>query len=141
MKIAALMLSALLPITLYAGGSFSVDTELDLILNQVPQIKQYLFQSLDIDWTGWAGRIGQNVNTRFGGRRIGPYHVKAKPKGADGDFTLELIVHTKRIFTDAKGGPTDLPNAEHISEEFVSVEIKPLTDTCRTSNKEPEATQ
>lgn len=133
-----LLLAVLLPNVAVAGGSFRVDTELDPILKQVPDIKRYLFKSLDIHWTGSAGRIGQSVNPRFGGRRIGPYRVAAKPKGTEGDFTLELIVHTKRILTDAEGEPTDLANAEQIREEFVCVEIKPLARECNASSK-PEA--
>lgn len=135
MRNTVLLLCVLLPALSVASGSFQVDTELDPILNQVPEIKQYLFDSLDIHWTGSAGRIGQSVNPRFGGRRIGPYHVHAKPKGAKGDFTFELIVHTECILTNGEGEPSDLRNAKQISETFVSVEIKPLTEKCGTSNK------
>jgi len=132
MKTSAILFAILLPIVTHAGGSFSVDTELDPILNQVPEIKRILSESLEIQESGWASRIGQAVNPRLGGRRIGPYHVRAKPKGAAGDFTLELIVHTTHVLTDAKGEPSDLPSATLISETFASVEIKPLTKECRS---------
>ncbi len=65
----------------FAGGSFSLDIELEPILNQQPLIKDLVLETFDIDESGWASRIGQQVNEKFGGRRIGPYHIKAKPKG------------------------------------------------------------
>ena len=74
-----------------AGGSFSFDIELKPILNQQPVIKDFVLKSFDVAESGWASRIGRQVNEKFGGRRIGPYHIKARPKEYQGKETFELI--------------------------------------------------
>ena len=108
----------------FAGGSFSFNIELKPILNQHPVIKDFVLKSFDISESGWASRIGQQVNEKFGGRRIGPYHIKAKPKEYQGKDTFELIFHTEKIFLDKNGEPTDLTKADIIKEKFKSLEIK-----------------
>lgn len=131
------LLAIILPVIARAGGSFRVSDELDPILNQAPEIKQYLFQSLDIKPDGWAGRIDQLVNPNFGGRRIGPYHVLAKPKGAYGEYTMELIIHTQYILLNAEGEEVGIHFATHISEVFLSAEIKPFSPSKGHSNPKP----
>ena len=125
----------LFSIPLAGEGSFRVDTELEPLLNQQPQLKKLLYESFDMHWTGGANRIGQNVNERFGGRRIGPYKLQAKPKGAKGEYSFMLIFHTRYIFKDADGKNTTLENAFHISEELISVEIIPssINEILKTS--------
>ena len=140
MRYSRLLIAIFFPVIALAGGSFSVRVELDPILNQVPEIKQYLYSTLDIKPDGWAGRIGQSVNPNFGGRRIGPYHVLVKPKGTDGAFTLELIIHTKRILLNHEGEEVGIHLATHISEEFLSAEIKPFSQPSEISNQELQPT-
>jgi hypothetical protein len=50
-------------------------------------------------------------------------------------FTLELTIHTRPILTDAQGNTADVYNAERISEEFESVEIRPLSKSCLSSTR------
>ena len=140
MRYSRLLIAIFLPVIALAGGSFRVSTELDPILNQVPEIKQYLYSSIDIKPDGWAGRIGQPVNPNFGGRRIGPYHVLVRPKGSDGEFTFELIIHTKRVLLNNDGEEVGIHLATHISEEFLSVEIKPFNQPKNISNQSSEPT-
>lgn len=93
------------------------------ILNQKSELKKVLFDSFDLDWTGGAGRIGYRVNERLGGKRIGPYYLKAKPKGSKSDYNLTLVFHTKVIFKDKDGNETSLPNAFSVEEVFYSFEV------------------
>ena len=93
--------------------------------SQQPVLAQWLTGGLDFDQTGDAIRIGQNVNPRFGGRRVGPYVILAKPKGAAGPFTLEVTVETELICLDKAGKPVDVSKAQTIKEKFASVTIKP----------------
>ncbi len=116
------------PLSVLAGGSFSFKEHLKPLLLQQPELEKYLLQSLDFSDSGFANRIGQNVNPRFGGRRIGPYILQAKPKGRKGDFIFEVTVETEYIMKDAKGKLTeDISQAYDIQEKLISVEIKPLT--------------
>lgn len=115
----------------FAGGSIRLDIEVEPLLNQKPELKNVLFEMLEIDQDGWTRyRIGNNVNKKFGGKRLGPYHLKAKLKGSPIDYNLELIIHTKRIFLDGNGNPTDLHEAEIIKEEFTSFEIRERSEKC-----------
>jgi hypothetical protein len=107
----------------WAGGSFAFE-DLQPILNQQPVLAQWLTNGLDFDQTGDAVRIGQNVNPRFGGRRIGPYVILAKPKGAAGPFSLEVTVETELICRDAAGKPVEVSKAQTIQEKFASVTVK-----------------
>ena len=140
MRYSRLLIVIFLPVIAHAGGSFRVSVELDSILNQAPEIKQSLFNALDIKPDGWAGRIDQSVNPNFGGRRIGPYHVLAKPKGSEGGFTLELIINTKRILLNNKGEEVDIHFATHLSEEFLSAEIKLFNQSKYISTQSSEPT-
>jgi len=109
----------------WAGGSFSFEEDLLPILNQQPVIAKWLTGGLEFDQTGDAVRIGQNVNPRFGGLRVGPYVILAKPKGAAGSFSLEVTVETELICRDAAGKPVEVSEAQTIQEKFSSVSVKP----------------
>lgn len=108
----------------WAGGSFAFE-DLQPILNQQPVLAKWLTGGLDFDQTGDAVRLGQNVNPRFGGRRIGPYVILAKPKGASGPFSLEVTVETEYICRDKAGKPVEVFEASTIQEKFASVTVKP----------------
>ena len=90
---------------------------------------KWLTDGLEFAETGDAGRIGQNVNPRFGGRRLGPYVILAKPKGASGPFTLEVTVETELICRDAAGKPVEVSEAQTIQEKFSSVTVKPYQES------------
>lgn len=90
---------------------------------------KWFTDGLEFDQTGEAVRLGQNVNPRFGGRRIGPYVILAKPKGASGPFTLEVTVETELICRDAAGKPVDVSEAHTIQEKFSSVTVRPYKES------------
>ena len=112
----------------WAGGSFAFE-DLQPILNQQPVVAKWLTGGLDFAETGDASRIGQNVNPRFGGRRIGPYVILAKPKGAAGAFTLEVTVETELRCRNAAGKAVDVSKAQDIQEKFSSVSVRPYQET------------
>ena len=112
----------------WAGGSFAF-ADLQPILNQQPGLAKWLTDGLEFAETGEAVRIGQNVNPRFGGRRIGPYVILAKPKGASGPFTLELTIETELRCRNAAGKAVDVSQAQVIQENFASVTARPYKET------------
>jgi hypothetical protein len=121
----AILIVLFLPAQISAGGSFRFDTELEPILNQKPELKEFILETFDIAESGWTpNRIGWQVNKKFGGRRLGPYHINAKPKEHKGVYVFELIFHTEHIFIDKNGNKTQLTNAEIIKENFKSLEIR-----------------
>jgi hypothetical protein len=112
----------------WAGGSFAFE-DLQPILNQQPVLAKWLTSGLEFDQTGDAIRIGQNVNPRFGGRRIGPYVILAKPTGTSGPFTLEVTVETELMCRNAAGKDVDVSEAQTIQEKFSSVTVRPYKET------------
>ena len=121
----------------HAGGSFTFNDQLLPLLKQKPELMEYLMSTLDIEAHGLAGRIGSMVNPHLGGARVGPYRLRAKPKGQKGDYTLELIFHTKWQFLDSNGEPADLTSGVRVVETLTSVEIKSIVEA---SNNAVEAT-
>jgi len=117
----------LFPSASYSGGSFILD-DIKPILNQAPVIQEYLFTSFELEKSGDANRIGNNVNPRLGGTRLGPYCVNAKPKGAKGKNTFKVCINTEYQFRDQAGKPCKLEQAYSVKEKFSSVEIKPIKE-------------
>jgi hypothetical protein len=111
----------------YSGGSFILD-DIKPILNQAPVIQKYLFTSFELEKSGDANRIGNNVNPRLGGTRLGPYCVNAKPKGSKGKNTFKVCINTEYQFKDQAGKPCKLEQAYSVKEKFSSVEIKPIKE-------------
>jgi hypothetical protein len=111
----------------WAGGSFALE-DLRPILQQEPVMAKWLTDGLEFAETGDALRIGQNVNPLFGGRRIGPYVIQAKPKGAPAPFTLEVTIKTELICRNAAGKAVDISQAQVIQEKFSSVKVRPYQE-------------
>ncbi len=110
----------------WAGGSFRVDGEFKPIEAQIPELWAALNSAFDIQASGGASMIGNNVNERLGHLRVGPYCLGAKPKGAPGGDTFLICFHTEQQWLDAAGHPVELPEAYSVQEKFVSVQIEPL---------------
>lgn len=125
--IACFLIALLMPSASWAGGSFVIEDMIP-VLDQTPDIKAYILGTLDLDKSGYANRIGNSVNPRLGGKRLGPYCINAKPKGAKGNFTLKLCINTAYDFRDEKGRPCELGQAYSVTERFVSAEISPSAE-------------
>jgi hypothetical protein len=111
----------------YAGGSFLMD-DIKPVFAQSPDIQEYLFSTLELEKSGQANRIGNNVNPRLGGMRLGPYCIYAKPKGTAGKNTMEVCINTEYHFSDKTGRSCTLEQAHSVTESFVSVEIRPIKE-------------
>jgi hypothetical protein len=125
----------LLGVPAYGAGSFRLDTELAPILDQHPSVRDFLFSRFAIASSGWACRIGNIVSPQFGGRRVGPYKVKAKARGTGGEYTHLITIYTEYIVKDAEGNDTEWADAVTISEELDFVEVTPLSSTCVAPNQ------
>lgn len=111
----------------WAGGSFALE-DIKPILEKAPAVAKWLNETLDLDETGDATRIGQNVNPRLGGTRVGPYTILAKPKDAAGPFVFEVTIETCQVFRDAKGKPVDVAKAHSVEESFSTISIRPYKE-------------
>jgi len=111
-----------------AGGTFLMEEDLLPILAQNPATRDLLLGSLEMETWGVATRIGSSFNPHFGGRRIGPYRILAKPIGTKGPYTYVVTIETKVISLGLSGKRVDLSKARIIKERLVSVEVNPLSD-------------
>jgi hypothetical protein len=80
------------PLTHSQGaGSVLVDVELKPIVDQVPAVRSFVLDALEIQTSGWANGIGNSVSPLLGGTRVGPYCLRAKPRNAPGPYTLRGV--------------------------------------------------
>ncbi len=106
-----------------AGATFPF-SQLKLILEQKPALATHLFSTLEFAEWGMASRVGSIVNEKLGGARLGPYRIRTKPKGAEGDYVFEVVVYTKKIFLDQDRKKVALAEASSIVEEFDYLEVR-----------------
>lgn len=124
-KLAAVWFALLLsPASFVAAQGTIPLSQLKLILEQKPTLASHLFSTLEFAESGMASRVGSIVNERLGGTRLGPYRIRAKPKGAEGDFVFEVVVYTKQTFIDQSGKKVALAEASSIVEEFDYLEVR-----------------
>lgn len=85
-----------------AGGTVDL-ADVDPLLRQSPAVQAFLASSLDLHRTVMAAvRFGAHVK-HLGGARMGPYMIQARPKGAGGAYTIEVVLCTHPRFVDAAG--------------------------------------
>lgn len=120
------LVSLILNVTAFAGGTLSFD-EIKPLINQQPEVAKFLFSTLDFDDTAYAEAIvGNEINKKLGGTRIGPYYVNAKPKGSKGPFIFQIVIQTDPVFTDIRGRKLDddhIGQAVKVSETLTHIEI------------------
>jgi hypothetical protein len=131
-------LALLAPHTVLAGGTFPLK-HLRPILEREPALAKHLFSTLDFAEWGVSSRVGSTVNERLGGARLGPYRILAKPKGAAGGYTFEVVVYTKKTFLDGSGKEVTLADASSIVERFDYLEIRPVADKSRRAAQQRHA--
>ena len=128
-----LLLIAVFPVGARAAGSFRYKEDLRPILEQRMELLGILENAFRFAGNGYAGRIGQSVNPHLGGTRVGPYTIQAQSKGGGQVMEYTITVHTRKIYLDAAGEPSDLRNATQVVESFLSVEIQ-ITDSRFSKN-------
>ena len=105
-------MSALFTSAVFAGGSVSFEERAIPLLRTQPALLRFVQQSLDVAPVGDAVRLGKQFGDRVG-ERITPFSFEARPKGADGPFTLLLIINS----------PEGMNNNDAAT---VTIEIRPL---------------
>lgn len=112
------------PCICLGAGTVSL-AEIDPLLRQRPEIRDFLMSSLDMDSTVMAAvRFGSHVKY-LGGARMGPYMIQARPKTPKGASPLEVVLCTEARFLDASGKPTgDETNAVRLEEKLTVVMLR-----------------
>lgn len=80
----------------WADSTFIVDDELKPIVSKVPELWAFFSNSLELQDSAMGIRISNEFNPRLGGKRIGPYCLLGKPKGAKGAYSIELCINTEK---------------------------------------------
>lgn len=107
-----------------ADGSF-VLTEIQDLLGQQPALRDFIADHLETTPGGLARRINTGDNPNLAGTRMAPYRLKAKPKGAPGDFDLMLIIEAETHFLNARGEEVPLSQATRVEERFTGICLLP----------------
>ena len=120
--------------SLYAGGSESFTNQVLPILRQDKVFAENILDSFDFNDAVLAQtRLGSH--TKFGGQRLGPYFVKAKPKNSTGPWIFDVKINTKWIVYDKEGKEIPLldekgkqtgifdEKASCIYEKFINLEV------------------
>jgi len=119
----------LFPRLALATGSCSWE-DVQTLLAQAPQIRQYVESSLDIEPSGTAMRLGSHY-ANLSGSRVAPYHFRAKPKGAEGSFQFQLVIDADLTLFDPMGKalpPQSFETAASFQEIFSAIRLEPLDD-------------
>lgn len=115
-----LVACVLLPVKSHGGGTVDL-ADVDPLLRQAPAVRSALVSSLDLANTATAAvRFGPQF-THLGGARMGPYIIRARPKGSTGGDTLEVVVCTRARLLDASGKATESASDAVRVEEHVTV--------------------
>ena len=97
------------------------------ILEQRPAEARRLFQTYDFDSVGHSPYLGgDKVDAALRGRRVGPYTLYARPKGAAGPAQWKIIIKTEIQYRDSRGQPVDIFQAKSVAENFQGVTVVEL---------------
>ena len=134
--ILSLILSPLLS-SIYAGGSESFTNQVLPIIKQDKVFAENILNSFDFDKSVCAQtRLGSH--TKFGGQRLGPYFVRAKPKNRKGPWVFKIKINTRWIVHNKDGKEIPLLDENgkksgvfddkvfSITEEFINLEVTNL---------------
>ncbi len=136
--VAALLLAACVrPPAAQAGGSLGF-AEIEPLLRQKPRLAGFLYQSFLLPDSAFAEvRLGPHF-TRLSAYRLGPYRLRATPKGAPTPAPVSITLCTTHQFLDAAGKviPEEseaMFQAVAFREELTAVVVRELSEENRGS--------
>lgn len=121
--------AVIIPRFAMAAGSCSWE-DVQTLLAQAPQIRQYVESTLEVEPNGTAMRLGSHY-VNLSGSRVAPYHFRAKPKGAEGSFQFQLVIDADLTVFDKMGKPLppqSFETAASFQEIFSAIRLEPLED-------------
>lgn len=122
------ILAAFHPLDGFAEGSCTWE-EARAILEQSPELLAHVEQTLAVDPTGFALRLGAHY-TDLSGQRVAPFTFRAVSKGAT-SVALELVVEAELTFFDHEGKPvsSEQSNRAHqVRQTLTGITLRPLVD-------------
>jgi len=111
------------------GGGTVFDEEVETILNQRPELSNLVHSQFDFCNASWFADLRIGNIYPLGGRRLGPYQRRVRPKGSKGNFDLILTVNTYSKGLDDSGNEVDVTKATKIDEQLISIDLK--YDACK----------
>jgi hypothetical protein len=135
----------------FGGGSVSFEEQFLPILKQNKALSDALLSTFDFSHNVFA-QSDFGTHTRFGGERLGPYTLLAKPKGSQSTWVFEVTIKTKWTIYDQEGIVIPLkddhgkmiglfnPKAVRIEEIFENIQFKPYKENNSNQSMEPIAT-
>ncbi len=111
------------------GGGTVFDAEVDSILDQQPQLANFVRSELEFCHASWYAVIRLAGNYPLGGKRLGPYERRIRPKGSKGNFDFILTINTSYKGYNDVGKEVDVTEATKIDEKLTSIDLR--YDPCK----------
>lgn len=118
--------SLLPPPDAFSEGSCTWD-EARAILEQSPELLAHVEQTLDVEATGFALRLGAHY-TDLSGQRVAPFTFRAVSKTSP-SLALELVVEAELTFFDHAGKPVDSGEshrAHQVRQALACLRLRPV---------------
>lgn len=132
----------------FGGGCVSFDEQILPILNQENIFSDAVLSTFDFSSNVFA-QSDFGDHTRFGGKRLGPYTLSAKPKGSQSAWIFEVTINTKWTIYDQDGNIIPLkdgngkmtgifdPKAMRIEETVENIQLKPYIENNSNQIRDP----
>lgn len=113
-----------LPTMSFAGGSVASDEVMAVLQSHFA----FISSTLECHPTGFAEvRVGWMYP--LGGKRLGPYKLQCRPKGAKDNYDFEVRVNTFVTLFDDDGKEVDISQATRVTEKATSIEL--IYEACK----------
>jgi hypothetical protein len=111
------------------GGGTVFDAEVESILDQQPHLAGFVRSEMEFCRASWYAEIRLAGNYPPGGKRLGPYERRCRPKGTKSNFDFVLTINTSYKGYNAEGKEVDVIKAIKIDERLTSINLR--YDPCK----------
>ncbi len=122
----------------FAGGT-AIDSEVDAILDQEPELADFIRSGLEYCQASWYAAVRIAGNYPLGGKRLGPYERRVRPKGSKSNFDFVLTINTSYAGYDSDGKKVDVIKATTVDERMTSINLRYelcVENWCKASQQE-----
>ena len=111
------------------GGGTVFDAEVDSVLDQQPQLASFVRSEMEFCGAPWYAEIRLAGSYPLGGKRLGPYERRIRPKGSKSNFDFVLTINTSYRGYNTEGKEVDVTEATKIDEKLTSIDLR--YDPCK----------
>ena len=114
------LIALVFPVYAFGGGTV-IDAEVDSVLDQQPQLAGFVRSEMEFCGAPWYAEIRLAGSYPSGGKRLGPYERRIRPKGSKNNFDFVLTINTSYRGYNAEGKEVDARRGMLIGPEMKSM--------------------